>query len=137
MKIVTSILLGLLFGTALVQSGAFHWYRIQEMFHFESFHMFGLIFSAIATGVVSVQLIKLLKLKSVYGNKPTMTKKSANKYSNALGGVIFGAGWALTGACTAPLFILLGFEWRVGLIALSGAVLGTLLYGKIKDRLPH
>ena len=137
MKIIVSILLGALFGAVLIFSEAFHWYRIQEMFHFKSFHMFGLLGTAILTGFVSVQLIKRYRLKSIYGNEIAVKPKPRQRFGNLIGGLFFGAGWALTGACTAPLLILVGYAWQVGAIAIGGALIGVLLFGLLKEKLPE
>ena len=133
---IITVLLGAAFGSTLIFSGAFNWYRIQEMFYFESFHMYGLIGSAIVVAGCVTWSAKKLGLRSVSGNPIRTTKKSIRPYGNSIGGLLFGAGWALTGACTAPIFILVGFQWEIGLIALSGAVFGAILYGLLNKKLP-
>jgi uncharacterized membrane protein YedE/YeeE len=137
MRIILSLLLGALFGSVLIFSEAFHWQRIQEMFHFESFHMYGLLFSAIGTGLISLIILKKFRARTVYGNELKLTPKPKQRFGNVLGGLIFGSGWAITGTCTAPVFILIGFKWQIGLIVLAGALLGVLLFGLLKSRLPE
>jgi uncharacterized protein len=132
-----SILLGAAFGVVLIESQAISWYRIQEMFYFQSFHMYGLLGSAIATGALSIFLIKKLKVKSIYNNPVVVKDKPLTWKANLIGGTIFGLGWGLTGACSAPLLILVGLSWQLGLILLAGALLGTFIYGILKNKLPH
>ena len=133
MRIILSLLLGALFGSILIFSEAFHWQRIQEMFHFESFHMYGLLFSAIGTGLISVYLLRKTRVKAVSGNEIQLKKKELQLRGNIIGGLIFGAGWAITGACTAPIFILVGFNWQIGLVVLAGAILGVLTFALTKQ----
>lgn len=137
MKTLLAISLGFVFGSVLIFSEAFHWYRIQEMFHFESFHMYGLLGSAIVTGTFSMYLFKRFRVKSVSGNKLIIKKKSRKPVGNIVGGVLFGVGWGLTGACTAPLLILVGLNWQIGAIGLFGALLGTLIFASLKSKLPE
>jgi uncharacterized membrane protein YedE/YeeE len=134
MRVIYPFLFGGFFGIILILSQAFHWSRIQEMFHFKSFHMYGLLFSAIFTGVVSVFIIRRFKVKTIKGEEIHLKKKPVKLRSNILGGLVFGAGWALTGACTAPAFILLGINWRLGLFLLSGALVGALLFGLLSKK---
>ena len=137
MKTLITIILGAAFGIILIESQAISWYRIQEMFYFQSFHMYGLLGSAIATGAISIFLLKQFKVKSIY-KKPIETKaKPLTWKANLIGGTIFGLGWGLTGACSAPLFILIGLSWEIGLILLLGALSGTLFYALLKNNLPH
>lgn len=113
------------------------WYRIYEMFSFESFHMYGVIGSALALGLLSVQIIKFFNLKSFDGNKIILNPKDKGIARYIIGGFIFGLGWSMTGACPGPLFVLLGKGvWPIMLIIL-GSVFGTFLYGLLKDKLPH
>ena len=127
---------GILFGIILVKSEVMSWYRIQEMFRLQSFHMFGVIGSAILTGIVSVQLIKKLNIKTIRGEKIALPKKSFNK-GQIYGGLIFGFGWAITGACPGPLFAQIGSGFSIVVITLLSAIAGTWLYGLLKDKLPH
>jgi uncharacterized membrane protein YedE/YeeE len=137
MKIVLTLLLGFLFGNVLIASQAFSWFRIQEMFHFDSFHMYGLLFSAIGTGALSLFILKKFKVRSIKGNELEIKPKPAQISANIIGGLIFGLGWSISGACSAPLYILIGMHWHIGLILLAGALVGTLLYGIFKSKLPH
>lgn len=137
MRIILSLLFGLFFGTILIASQAFHWYRIQEMFHFDSFHMFGLLGSAIATGALGVWILKKKKVLSLNGNPIEPKKKSVKPVGNTVGGLLFGIGWGITGACTAPIFILVGWNWQIGLVCIAGALLGTIIFAATKNRLPR
>lgn len=137
MKAILYILLGFGFSTILIYSEAFHWLRIQEMFQFQSFHMFGLLFSAIGTAALSLLVLKRLKLRTITREEIVIKKKPIQLYANGIGGLLFGAGWAITGACSAPLFILAGVNWKVALPAIAGALFGALLYGILKPKLPH
>lgn len=125
---VLTIVLGFLFGSVLIASDAFSWIRIQEMFHFKSFHMYGLLFSAIATAAISIMIIKKWKIKSISGNEIVVKPKKLDLKASIFGGTIFGIGWGITGACSAPLFILIGIKWQIGGIILAGAILGTIVY---------
>lgn len=133
---IITILLGAFFGGVLILSDAFNWYRIQEMFHFEAFHMYGLIGSAIAVGAVTTFLLKKGGIKSIHSRAIQTKQKEVRPFGNTIGGLLFGAGWALTGACTAPIFILVGYKWEIGVLTLSCAVLGALLYGIVNKKLP-
>lgn len=128
-------IVGLYLGSLLVGTQAFSWFRIQQMFHFESFHMYGVLLSAISTAALSLFLIKKQKLRSIHGNTIQLKSKTVDYKSNVIGGLVFGVGWSLSGACTAPLFILVGLESQVGIPLLIGAILGTLVYGKLEGRL--
>lgn len=134
--ILSSMLLGAIFGTILIYADVFNWYRIQEMFHFDSFHMYGVIGSSIGVAGISVWFLKKNRILSHDKNEIKTSRKQIRPFGNTLGGLIFGAGWALTGACTAPIFILVGFKWEIGLIALAGALIGTMIYGIVNTKLP-
>lgn len=136
-NILTSIAVGIYFGVILTESQAVSWYRIQEMFYFKSFHMFGLLGSAIATGAISLWIIKKFKIKSINHNSIEVKDKPFQWKANFGGGLLFGLGWGLTGACSAPLFISIGLDWKLGLILLLGAIIGTYLYALVKDKIPH
>ncbi len=131
-----TLFLGAFFGTVLILADAFSWFRIQEMFHFKSFHMYGTIGSAIAVGVLSVRLIRWKRIRSIEGHAIEPKKKSIRPFGNVIGGLLFGVGWALAGACTAPIYILVGAKWEIGLIALLGALLGTYIYSIFIKKLP-
>lgn len=136
MKTILTILIGFIFGSILITTEAFSWFRIQEMFHFDSFHMYGLLGSAIATGSLSVFLIKKFKIKSITGNPITIKPKPLKWKSNIFGGLTFGIGWGLSGACSAPIFILLGNQWQIGILLFFGALIGSLIYELIEKNLP-
>jgi len=127
---------GILFGIVFVKAEIISWYRIQEMFRLQSFHMFGVIGSAVAVALVSVQLIKRFNIKTIYGEPVQFHKKEFNK-GNVYGGLIFGFGWAVTGACPGPLFAQIGSGTTVVIVTLLSAVAGTWVYGWMRDKLPH
>lgn len=128
--------LGILFGIILVKAQVVSWFRIQEMFHLQSFYMYGVIASAIAVGMLSLQIIKRFNIKTING-EPVVLPEKPFSWGNVWGGLIFGLGWAITGACPGPLYALTGSGFWVMGIALLGAVLGTWVYGRLRDRLPH
>ena len=137
MKYLKYILVGFFFGIILTKSEAVSWYRIYEMFQFQSFHMYGIIMTAIATGLIGIQIIKVKKIKDIHRNLIVIQDKEKGNTRYWIGGVVFGLGWAMVGACPGPIFILLGAGFiSVGLV-LIGAVFGTFLYGVFKDKLPH
>ena len=132
------VLLGTFFGVVLVKSEVISWFRIQEMFRFQSFHMYGVIGSAVAVAALSVWLIKTLRVKTLGGEEIRMPPKqwgTGTRYW--VGGTLFGLGWALTGACPGPLFALLGAGVGVILFAILSAVTGAWVYGALRPRLPH
>jgi hypothetical protein len=136
--LATYLLLGIAFGYVLTRSEAISWFRIQEMFHFQSFRMYGIIGSAIATAALSVALIKRSGLKSVSGEKIVIPrKKLGSGIRYAAGGAIFGLGWALTGACPGALFALVGDGVPVMIAAVASALAGTWVYAWLRPRLPH
>ncbi|GGB02768.1 DUF6691 family protein [Puia dinghuensis] len=130
------LFIGMGFGIILVKSEVVSWFRIQEMFRLESFYMYGVIGSAIVTGMISMLLIKRFNVKAITGEKISVAPKTFNK-GQIIGGLIFGCGWALTGACPGPLFAQVGAGFFVMFIALLSAVAGTWAYGRIRNRLPH
>jgi uncharacterized protein len=133
---VKYLVAGFLFGIVLVKSQVMSWFRIQEMFRFQSFHMYGVIGSAAAVGMLSVWLIKYFHIRTIDGDPVDFSKKKFHK-GNVIGGLIFGIGWALTGACPGPLFALIGSGTLVMIVALLSALAGTWVYGLIQHRLPH
>jgi uncharacterized membrane protein YedE/YeeE len=137
MKIVKFLLVGIVFGIVLVKSEAASWYRIYEMFRFQSFHMYGIIGTAIASGILFLQLSKRSHLKSLNGAEIYVPKKDKGFVRFIVGGIIFGLGWALIGACPGPMYVLLGTGVYSMLIGIGAAVNGTLIYGLLKDKLPH
>ena len=137
MKNLKFFFIGIFFGIVLIKTEVASWFRIQEMFHFQSIHMYGILGSAIAVGVISVLLIKGLRLKSFGGDKIDLTPKPFNKVGNITGGVIFGLGWALTGACPGPLYALFGAGYVSILLVIVSALAGVVAYGYLRPRLPH
>jgi uncharacterized membrane protein YedE/YeeE len=137
MKFIKFLLVGIVFGIVLVKSEAASWYRIYEMFRFQSFHMYGIIGTAIASGIIFLQLSKLSHLKSINGAEIFVPKKDRGFTKYILGGTIFGLGWALIGACPGPMYVLLGTGVYSMLIVIAAAIIGTFIYGILKDRLPH
>jgi uncharacterized membrane protein YedE/YeeE len=137
MKVIKYLLVGFVFGIVLTKSEAVSWYRIYEMFQFQSFHMYGIIMTAIGTGIIGIQIIKRRNIKDIKGLAIEIQDKEQGSARYWIGGLFFGLGWALVGACPGPIFILLGAGfWSVGIV-LFGALLGTYLYGVLKDKLPH
>jgi len=130
------MLLGVLFGIILTNGEVISWFRIQEMFRFDAFHMYGVIGSAIAVGALSMLLLKRLGARSIRGEPIAVETKRLQK-GTAIGGIIFGVGWVLTGACPGPLYALAGSGYPAFFIALLSAVGGALAYGLIRDKLPH
>ena len=137
MRQLTFLFIGILFGITMYKSEAASWFRIYEMFQFNSFHMYGIIGSALVLGVLMIQLIKRYKLKSAYGEPIVIHDKTKSFYRYAYGGIIFGLGWALAGACPGPIFTLIGAGFYPIIVVLVFAVLGTWVYGLIADKLPH
>jgi hypothetical protein len=137
MKYLKFLLVGIFFGIVLVKSEAVSWYRIYEMFKFQSFHMYGIIGSAVILGALSVWFLKKSKLKSIEGTDIHLIPKNKGIARYLIGGSIFGLGWALAGACPGPMYILLGTGVFSMLIVIAAAVLGTFTYGLLKDKLPH
>lgn len=133
---VKYLIMGLFFGIILVKSEVISWYRIQEMFRLQSFHMFGVIGSAVLTGIISVWLIKKFNIKTIKGETIELTTKKFNK-GQIYGGLIFGFGWAITGACPGPLFAQIGSGFSVIIITLLSAIAGTWVYGLLKEKLPY
>lgn len=130
------MVVGILFGIVFVKAEVISWFRIQEMFRLQSFHMYGLIGSAVVVGMISVWLIKKFNIKSLDGEKIEFHPKKFNK-GQIYGGLIFGFGWAITGACPGPLFAQIGTGATVILVTLLSAIAGTWVYGWLRERLPH
>jgi len=130
------MVVGMLFGIVFVKSEVISWFRIQEMFRLQSFHMYGIIGTAIITAMISVFLIKKFNVKTVYGEPVRLASKTFNK-GQIYGGLIFGLGWALTGACPGPLFAQIGTGVTVVVVTLLSAIAGTWVYGLVRERLPH
>ena len=137
MRTLTYLLLGTFFGIVMTKSEAISWYRILEMFRFESFHMYGIIGTAVVLGVLGVQLAKRNGWRTVDGQEWNLKDKKMSVVRYLGGGTIFGLGWALTGACPGPLFTLLGQGLLAIGVVIVSATLGTFVYGVVRDRLPH
>ncbi|WP_299556301.1 DUF6691 family protein [Seonamhaeicola sp.] len=137
MKYLKFLLVGIFFGIVLVKSEAVSWFRIYEMFRFQSFHMYGIIGTAIASGILFLQVSKRKHLKNTEGRQIDAPKKDKGFIRFIVGGTIFGFGWALIGACPGPMYILLGTGVYSMIIVIIAALIGTFLYGILKDKLPH
>jgi hypothetical protein len=137
MKAIKYLLVGFIFGIVLTKSEAVSWYRIYEMFQFQSFHMYGIIMVAIGTGIIGLQIIKRNQLKDIKGQPIVIQDKESGSFRYWIGGILFGLGWALVGSCPGPIFILLGAGFAPMVLVLLGALLGTFLYGVLKDKLPE
>jgi len=137
MRAVIYLCIGIFFGIVLFKSEVASWFRIYEMFQFKSFHMYGIIGSAMVLGIIAIQLIKKLKIKSFYGENISFPPKNKSFSRYMFGGIIFGLGWALAGACPGPMFSLVGAGYLSILVVIIAAIVGTYLYGLLKDKLPH
>lgn len=127
---------GIAFGIVFVKAEIISWFRIQEMFRFQSFHMYGVIGSAVVVGIISVWGIKKLNIKTIYGEKIEFHPRTFNK-GQIIGGLLFGLGWAITGACPGPLYAQIGSGATVIAVTLLSAIAGTWVYGLLRDKLPH
>ena len=136
MKNLRYLILGTGFGFVLTKSEAISWFRIQEMFRFQSFHMYGLMFSAVLVGMISVQLIKRFNVRTLSG-EPISIEPKQFTWGNVIGGTIFGLGWALIGACPGPLYALVGAGVWVIAVGFLAAIAGTWVYGLMRETLPH
>jgi uncharacterized membrane protein YedE/YeeE len=137
MKSLKFLLVGIVFGTIMYKAQLVSWFRIYEMFRFESFHMYGVIGSAVGLGIIFVQLIKRFKIKSIEGQEIEIAPKDKGFARYILGGTIFGLGWALAGACPGPMYVLVGAGAFSILIVIAAAMLGTFVYGLVMKKLPH
>jgi hypothetical protein len=137
MKYITYILIGFFFGVIMYKSEAASWFRIYEMFEFGSFHMYGIIGSALILGILGVQFIKRNNIKAMGGEEMQLNPKNKSVPRYLIGGVIFGLGWALAGACPGPMYVLAGSGYISILIVIAAALLGTFVYGLLRNRLPH
>ena len=130
------LIVGILFGIVFVKAEVISWFRIQEMFRLQSFHMYGVIGSAVFTGMISVWIIKKFNIKTIYGEPIKIAPKTFNK-GQIYGGLIFGFGWAITGACPGPLFAQIGTGALAIIVTLASAIFGTWVYGYFREKLPH
>lgn len=137
MKSIIYLIIGTFFGIVMYKSEAASWFRIYEMFNFQSIHMYGLMGSALAVGILVVQYIKRKKVKDIHGTPIVIAAKDKSIARYLIGGILFGLGWALAGACPGPMFVLAGAGYFPILVVILGAVLGTWIYGLVKNRLPH
>ena len=137
MRLSRFIFVGILLGLTLYKTEAVSWFRIYEMFQFQSFHMYGIILSAIAVGIIYVQIIKRKHLHSIDGQEIVIHDKDKSVPRYLIGGIIFGLGWALAGVCPGPMFILLGAGYTVLVVFLASAMFGTFMYGVLRKKLPH
>lgn len=136
MKNIKYLILGIIFGTIFVKAEIISWFRIQEMFRLQSFFMYGVIGTAILVGMISVQIIKRFNIKTFSGENITFENKEFSK-GQIFGGLIFGIGWAITGACPGPLFAQMGSGFLVVIVTFLSAIAGTWTYGYFKEKLPH
>lgn len=136
MKNIKFLIIGIVFGIILSKSEVVSWYRIYEMFKFQSFHMYGVIGSAVALGIILVQLFKRGAIKDFQGNLIKVKDKKKGFIRTFVGGSIFGLGWALVGACPGPIFVLIGHGAISVLVVLLGAILGAFIYGVLSKKLP-
>ncbi len=137
MRMSKFIFVGILLGVTLYKAEAVSWFRIFEMFHFQSFHMYGIIGSSVAAGLLIVQLIKRTHMHSIEGKEIVIHPKDRSVPRYLIGGFIFGLGWALAGVCPAPMFILMGSGYTVFIVFLAAAMFGTFFYGLVRKYLPH
>ena len=137
MRTVGYLFIGIIFGITMFKSEAASWFRIYEMFKFEAFHMYGIIGSALFLGIVFIQFIKRSRLKSFYGEQIVIPPKDMSYSRYLFGGILFGLGWGLAGACPGPMFTLVGAGYVPILVVIAAAVFGTFIYGLLKNKLPH
>jgi uncharacterized membrane protein YedE/YeeE len=137
MKFIKFLIVGILFGIVMAKSEALSWYRIQEMFRFQAFHMYGIIGTAVTLGVIGVALIKKFQIRDFAGNPIMFHPKEKSIARYIIGGTIFGLGWALSGACPGPMVVNIGYGYLTMSIVFLFALAGTYLYGLLKDKLPH
>lgn len=137
MKFIKFLIAGTLFGIVMAKSEAFSWFRIQEMFRFQSFHMYGIIGTAVTLGVLGVALIKKYQMHDLSGNPIVFYPKEKSVMRYLLGGTIFGLGWALSGACPGPMVVNIGYGYLSMIVVFVFAIIGTYLYGILKNKLPH
>lgn len=137
MKFIKFLLLGIVFGIVMAKSEAISWFRIQEMFRFQSFHMYGIIGTAVILGVIGVALIKKFNIRDFHGNPILFHPKDKSIIRYLAGGTIFGLGWALSGACPGPMVVNIGYGFLSMTIVFIFAIIGTYLYGYFRERIPH
>lgn len=136
-RYIAYLTIGVFFGIVMFKSEAASWFRIYEMFRFNSFHMYGIIGSALVIGIIGVQWIKRKDVKALGGREMQLNKKQPSIPRYLIGGIMFGLGWALAGACPGPMYVLIGSGYPLILIVVFGAIVGTFVYGLVRDMLPH
>ena len=137
MRYITYLVIGIFFGIIMFKSEAASWFRIYKMFQFGSFHMYGIIGSALVLGIIGIQVIKRKNIKPLNGSEMSLKPKNKSIIRYLVGDIIFGLGWALAGACPGPMYVLAGAGYASILVVIFGAIAGTFLYGLIKEKLPH
>lgn len=137
MKLLKFLIIGIVFGIVMAKSEAMSWFRIQEMFRFQLFHMYGIIGTAVTLGVIGVALIKKFSIRDFSGNQILLFTQEKSVVRYIIGGTIFGLGWALSGACPGPMVVNIGYGYLTMSIVFLFAILGTFFYGLVKDKLPH
>ncbi len=137
MKFIKFLLLGIVFGIVMAKSEAISWFRIQEMFRFQAFHMYGIIGTAVTLGVIGVALIKKFNIRDFHGNPINFFPKDKSIARYLIGGTIFGLGWALSGACPGPMVVNIGYGFLSMIVVFFFAIVGTYLYGVFMKKLPH
>ena len=137
MKFIKFLIVGILFGIVMAKSQAFSWYRIQEMFMFQSFHMYGIIGTAVVLGIIGTALIKKFKSKDYQGNEIHFVPKEKGFWRYIIGGTLFGIGWAMSGACPGPMVVNIGYGFVSFFVVVFFAIFGTFLYGVLQNKLPH
>ena len=137
MKFFKFLIVGIVFGIMFVKAEVVSWYRIYEMFRFESFHMYGIIGSAVVLGIIITFLIKKYRLRDMYGNEIFFADKAKTWPRYIIGGIMFGLGWGITGACPGPMFTLIGAGLPIMIVVILSAIVGTWFYGLLRDKIPH
>src|SRR4030095_3513614 len=137
MKLIKYLIVGVVFGIIMAKSEAFSWFRIQEMFRFQAFHMYGIIGVAVVLGVIGVAVIKKMRLRDVEGNEIQIAPKEKSVVRYLGGGLIFGLGWALSGSCPGPIVVNIGYGYLTMIVVFAFAIIGTYLYGVVRHKLPH
>ncbi len=137
MKTLRFLVTGTIFGIIITKSQVISWFRIYEMFRFESFHMYGVIGSAVILGIVITRIIRKMQMKDIHNEEIIIPDKNKGFVRYMMGGILFGLGWALVGACPGPLFALLGAGYWTIVIVIIGSIFGTFLYGLFRNKLPH
>ena len=132
MKLIRFFLIGLLFGIVMIKSEAVSWFRIQEMFRFQSFHMYGIIGTAVVLGAILIYISKKMQWKTIEGTLPDFAPKKMQVPGLLFGGILFGLGWAMTGACPGPLYALLGYGVGVVIVVLLAGLFGAFVYGALQ-----